>query len=74
MAFYHNSTRFAAIITLKVVVAQDLEKVLEIGSPSRMRSGGKIDLGIHDILVGPDESIEVMQGADVQFIAARTSP
>lgn len=70
MALYHNGTRLAAIVTLRVLATPNPEKTLEIGTPSTMKSV-PLDVGVHDIMIGPFESIEFTQGADVHFLASR---
>lgn len=73
MAFYHNNTRFAAIVTLKVSMTQDPKKTLEVGVQSAMSAVGA-DVGVHDLLVGPGESIQLEEGVEAQFISARGVP
>ena len=68
--FYRNATRFGVIVTIKVLAAEDFEKVLEVGTPSTMKTLG-LELGIHDLLVEPGEAIQLKQGVDVQFLNAR---
>lgn len=73
MAFYHNNTRFAAIVTLKVSMTQDPKKTLEVGVQSAMNAVSA-DVGVHDLLVGAGESIQLEEGVEAQFISARGVP
>ena len=70
MALYHNGTRFAAIVTINVSVTSDPKKTLEVGVPSSMNKVGA-DVGIHDLLVGPGESIQLDEGVEAQFVGVR---
>ncbi|MBK7830558.1 hypothetical protein [Nannocystis sp.] len=70
MALYHNGTRFAAIVTIRVSAVQDPQKAFEIGTPSTMKVVG-VDLGVHDLLVEPGESIQSGPGVEAEFLAAR---
>jgi len=73
MALYHNGTRFSAIITLRVSAVADPKKVLSIGAPSTMKPM-PIGVGVHDLLVGPGEVIQLEDGVEAQFLAARGAP
>lgn len=73
MALYHNGTRFAAIVTINVSVTSNPKKTLEVGVPSSMTTVGA-DVGVHDLLVGPGESIQLENGVDAQFVGVRGAP
>lgn len=73
MALYHNGTRFAAIVTINVAVTSNPKKTLEVGVPSSMNPVGA-DVGVHDLLVGPGESIQLEQGVEAQFVGVRGAP
>ena len=72
MPFYHNATRFAAIVTLRISVVQEPKKVVEVGMPSAMKAMD-LEVGVHDLLVSSAESIELGQGVEGQFLAARAA-
>lgn len=46
------------------------KKTLEVGVASAMKAVGA-DLGVHDVHVGPGESIEVKPGVEADFLSAR---
>ncbi len=71
MALYRNGTRFAAIVTIRVSAVQDPQKALEVGTPSTMKWVVGLDLGVHDLLVGPGASMQIGVGVEAQFLAAR---
>lgn len=70
MAFYRNNTRFVSIVTIKISLVPNPSKTLAIGLPSAMSTTG-LELGIHDLLVGPGESIELEKDVEADFIAVR---
>lgn len=70
MAFYHNRTRFSAIVTIRISAVQDPKKTIEVGVPSAMNLMG-LEVGVHDLLVGPAESIELGEGVEGQFLSSR---
>ena len=70
MALYHNGTRFAAIVTIRILAVQDPKKSLEVGVASAMKAV-EADLGVHDVHVGPSESIEVKPGVEADFLSVR---
>lgn len=70
MTFYHNGTRHAAIVTIRVVLVKDPKAVISMGTPSTMKTHG-LDQGIHDLLVEPGGSIELMPDVEAEFISAR---
>lgn len=72
MLLYHNGTRFAAIITIKILAVQDPKKALSLGTDSAVNIVA-LDMGVHDLLVGPGESIRLEQGVDGQFLASRAA-
>lgn len=73
MAIYSNNTRFDAIITIKVTAVLDPKDALKIGIESAMKSVA-LQLGVHDLLVGPGEELELSEGASVEFLTARCAP
>lgn len=70
MALYSNGTRFAAILTIRINAVSDPKKTLMVGTPSAMYVVA-LEVGFHDLLVEPGESIELGQGVDAEFIATR---
>lgn len=70
MAWYHNTTRFHAIVTLKITDPGSQDDKLQIGVSSVM-SDFKPSIGIHDVLVGPGEVIEITGGIAAEFLNAR---
>lgn len=73
MAFYANTTRFDAIVTLKVTAVQDAKDVLKVGIESAMKTLGP-KIGVVDVLVGPGEVVELSEGTSAEFLAARCAP
>lgn len=71
MALYKNQTRSASIVTLRISAVQDPKKALEIGPEESAMKSVSADVGIHDLLVGPGESIELSDGVTAEFLAAR---
>lgn len=72
MAWYHNNTRFDAIVTIRITEVVDPD-ALKIGLESAMKSIA-LKVGIHDVLVGPGEVIDKVDGVNVDFISARCAP
>lgn len=72
MAWYHNTTRFHAIVTLRITDAGGQDDKLQIGISSVM-SDVKPTVGIHDVLVGPGEVIELSDGIAAEFLTVRSA-
>lgn len=70
MVFYHNGTRYAAVVTIRITSVQNPEKTLTTGTPS-VKAMLSLDIGVHDVQVGPGESIQLEEGVDAQFLSAR---
>ena len=70
MALYRNMTRFEAIVTINITAILDKKKVLQVGLPSA-KSAVSADVGVHDVRVGPGESLDLEEGVEAQFLAAR---
>ena len=73
MAWYQNTTRFGAIVTLRILDAGGQEDALKMGIESNLKKVTP-KVGIYDYFVGPDEMIEISQGINAEFIAVRSSP
>jgi len=73
MALYSNNTRFDAIVTIKVAAVVDPKDALKIGIQSAMKSVA-LQEGIHDLLVGPGEELDLSQGVVAEYLAARSAP
>jgi hypothetical protein len=73
MALYVNTTRFDAIVTLRITAVQDAKDVLKVGIESAMKTFGA-EAGVIDIFVGPGEVVELSQGVSAEFLAARCAP
>ena len=73
MPVYKNSTRFNAIVTIRVVATLDAKKTLAVGYASAMKDV-EADVGVHDMVVGPGEKIEKKDGTDAEFVASRSLP
>jgi hypothetical protein len=71
--FYTNKTRHDATVTLKIETVADPKKTLKIGVESAMKDL-PADVGIYDLVVGPDQSIELADGVQATFLTARNSP
>lgn len=54
-------------------MTQDPKKTLGVGVPSAMTIVSA-DVGVHDLTVGPGESIHAEDGVEAQFIHARGTP
>lgn len=70
MAFYANTTRFDAIVTLKVTAVQDAKDVLKVGIESAMKTI-ESKVGVVDVLVGPGQVVELSDGTVAEFLAVR---
>ena len=70
MALYHNGTRLNTIVTLRITVVQDPKKALMIGLASAMNPV-EAEIGVHDVPIGPGESIEPGEGVEALFLASR---
>ena len=70
MALYANTTRFDAIVTIKITAVQEPKDALSVGTESAMK-GFSAKSGVLDVLVGPGEVIELSQGVLGEFLAAR---
>lgn len=70
MALYHNGTRLNTIVTLRITAVQEPNNALKVGLASAM-SPVEAGIGVHDIPVGPGESIEPGEGVEVLFLASR---
>lgn len=71
--FYNNRTHRDAIVTVKIEAVADPKKALKIGSESAMRDF-PAEIGIYDLVVGPDQSIELADGVQATFVAVRNNP
>lgn len=70
MQLYTNTTRFNAIVTIKVGPGND--KAITIG-PSGAHSPQKVLAGHNDVLVPGGTSLEIEDGVDIVFISVRSS-
>lgn len=73
MAWYLNNTRFDAIVTMRVVDPGGQNDGLKIGAESAMKDFAP-KAGIHDVLVGPGEVIEISGGIVAEFLTVRGAP
>ncbi len=70
---YHNQTRRDAVVTIRVESVADSKKALKIGAVSAMKDISA-EVGVHDLVVGPDQVLELSEGVTATFLAARGSP
>lgn len=73
MALYVNTTRFDAIVTIRITGLQDAQDVLKVGIESAMKTLSQ-KVGVVDVLVGPGEAVELSDGTAAEFLAARCAP
>lgn len=71
MALYRNQTRSSAIVTIKISAVQDQKKALQIGPEASAMRSVNADIGVHDILVDPGESVELGDEVLAEFLATR---
>lgn len=71
MALYFNHSRRDAIVTIKIAAVQNPKNGLKIGIESSMDILAA-DIGVHDVVVGPGQALEAMDGVDATFLAARS--
>lgn len=72
MALYHNRTHRDAIVTVKIETVADPQKALKIGVKSAMNNVSG-EIGVHDLVVGPGQSLELSEGVTATFLAVRTN-
>ena len=73
MAWYQNTTRFGAIVTLRIIDAGGQDDALKMGIESNLNKI-KPKAGIYDYYVGPDEMLELSQGVNAEFLGVRSPP
>lgn len=73
MAWYQNSTRFGAIVTIRIIDPGGQDDAVQLGIESNLKKLAP-KAGIYDYFVGPDEMIELSQGVNAEFLAVRNSP
>ena len=72
MVFYTNRTRHEAVLTIRVVAANDLKSSIKIGLPETLGSH-EVTLGYNDLLVPAGESVDLADGTDVTFVSTRSA-
>ena len=73
MSFYVNTTRFPAIVTLKVSGAVDLKIDIQIGANDVFETI-KASTGHWDIQVRAGDEIDLIGQPDVVLVAVRSAP
>lgn len=69
---YYNRTRRDAVVTIRVESVVDSKKALKVGETSAMKEL-PAEVGVHDLVVGPDQVLELSDGVTATFLAARAS-
>ena len=72
MLFYHNQTRFDAILTLRIESGEDLKPTLKVGADN-VYYELNAPVGYHDILVGSGREVHVINNAIIVFVSARSA-
>jgi len=72
MAFYFNRTRHNAIVTVQISSVLDKEKALMVGAVSAMKVI-PAEIGINDLVVGPGETLEILEGVTASFLGVRSA-
>lgn len=70
MALYFNHSQQNAIVTVRVVSVLDPQKTLSIGIQSAMKVL-PAQIGVHDLVVGPGQVLEALEGVEATFLQVR---
>jgi hypothetical protein len=70
MALYSNQSHQNAIVTIRVISVLDPQKALSVGIKSAMKAF-PAQIGVHDLVVGPGQVLEALEGVDAAFLQVR---
>lgn len=71
MALYHNHTHRNAIVTIMITSIVDTKKAFEIGLDSSPKTVSA-EPGVHDFVVGPEQTLKALEGVEATFLSARS--
>ncbi len=70
MSVYVNHTQKFAVVTVRVTAVNDQGTALKIGVGEHFEDQDA-GVGVHDVQVGPGQAIELGEGTEAEFLAAR---
>lgn len=73
MSFYINTTRYPAIVTLKISGPNDLKVDLQVGA-NEVFEKIKASTGYWDVQVRAGETLELIGQPDVVLVGVRSAP